>query len=78
MALRESEVSRLVAVLEDYEHVSVSLVREVDASEFRLGIRDHRFGLDYEIASHHDYWDFIGALVDHRQYHALPVQRTAA
>jgi hypothetical protein len=78
MALRESEVSRLVAVLEDYEHVSVSLVREVDGSEIRLGIRDHRFGLDYEIASHHDYWDFIGALVDHRQYHALPVQRTAA
>jgi hypothetical protein len=78
MALREREVSRFVAVLEDYEHVSVSLVRDVDDCEFRLGIRDHRFGLDYEIASHHDYWDFIGALVDHRQYHALPVQRTAA
>jgi hypothetical protein len=77
MALSETEVSRLAAVLEDYEHVSVSLVRE-DDSRFRLGIRDHRFGLDYEIASHHDYWDFIGALVDHVQYHALPVQRTAA
>ena len=78
MALSESEASRFIAVLEDYEHVSVALVRDVDDSEFRLGIRDHRFGLDYEIASHHDYWDFIGALVDHRQYHALPVQRLAA
>jgi hypothetical protein len=78
MALSESEVSRFVAVLEDYGHVSVTLVRDVDDSNFRLGVRDHRFGLDYEIASHHDYWDFIGALVDHRQYHALPVQRWAA
>jgi hypothetical protein len=78
MALSESEASRFVTVLEDYEHVSVALVRDVDDGKFRLGIRDHRFGLDYEIASHHDYWDFIGALVDHRRYHALPVQRLAA
>jgi hypothetical protein len=78
MALSESEVSRFVAVLKDYGHVSVTLVRDVDDSKFRLGVRDHRFELDYEIASHHDYWDFIGALVDHRQYHALPVQWWAA
>ncbi len=31
-------------------------------------VRDHRFDLDYEISCHSDYWDFIGALVDHRQY----------
>jgi hypothetical protein len=77
-ALKEGEVTRLVVVLEDYEHVSVSPFRDVDDIGFGLRVRDHRFGLDYEIASHHDYWDLIGALVDHRQYHALPAQRNAA
>ena len=77
MALKESEVTRLVVVLEDYEHVSVSPIRGVDDNGFGLRVRDHRFGLDYEIASHHDYWDFIGALVDHRQHHALPTQNAA-
>jgi hypothetical protein len=36
-----------------------------------VAVRDHRFEREYEIASHCDYWDFIGALVDHRQCVAL-------
>ena len=38
---------------------------------FWLVVHDHRFGLDYEIASHCDYWDFIGALVEHRRCTSL-------
>ncbi len=34
---------------------------------FWVVVRDERFGVDYEIASHCDYWDFIGALVNYRQ-----------
>jgi hypothetical protein len=41
-------------------------------------VRDHRFDHDYEIASHCDYWDFIGALVDHKQCIGVAVERTAA
>ena len=36
-----------------------------------LVVRDECFDISYEIASHCDYWDFIGALVDHRQCVAL-------
>jgi hypothetical protein len=42
------------------------------------GLTAGGFELDYEIASHCDYWDFIGAVVDHRQYVALPVTREVA
>jgi hypothetical protein len=33
---------------------------------------------EYQIASHCDYWDFVGALVDHKQYIGVAVERTAA
>jgi hypothetical protein len=76
MALNEREAVRLVAVLRDYEHVSASMI-EAEGG-FRLFVRDHRFELGYEIASHSDYWDFVGALVDRKQYVALPVSGLAA
>jgi hypothetical protein len=76
MALNDREAARLVVVLQDYEHVSASMI-DVEGG-FRLVVRDHRFALDYEIASHSDYWDFIGALVDRKQYAARPVTGLAA
>lgn len=39
--------------------------------DYRVVVRDHRFDIEYEIASHCDYWDSIGALIDHRQCVAL-------
>jgi hypothetical protein len=78
MALQEREATRLVAVLSDYEYVSATLAQSAPDDGFTLMVRDHRFELDYEIGSHYDYWNFIGALVDHKQYIALPVQPVAA
>ncbi|MGI8775663.1 MAG: hypothetical protein ACR2KQ_11785, partial [Actinomycetota bacterium] len=69
---------RFAESLDDYEHVSAQDIGGADESGYWLVVRDHRFELDYEIASHCDYWDFIGAVVDHRQYVALPVTREVA
>jgi hypothetical protein len=76
MALQERDASRLALVLQDYEHVSATI--SGGAGSFTLNVRDHRFDLAYEIGSHYDYWNFIGALVDHKQYVALPAQPVAA
>ena len=45
---------------------------------FWLVVHDHRFDLHYEITSHSEYWDFIGALVDHKQYAAQLLQKQVA
>jgi hypothetical protein len=41
-------------------------------------VHDYRFDLRYEIASHCDYWDFIAALVHHKQYLAPPAGKEVA
>jgi hypothetical protein len=71
MALLEQEAIRFAESLDDYEHVSVTDIGGRGPHGFWLVVRDHRFRRKYEIASHCDYWDFIGALVDHRQCVAL-------
>ena len=67
MALLEKEATRFAESLDDYDHVSVTDIGGSQESGYWVIVRDHRFQLDYEIASHCDYWDFIGALVDHKQ-----------
>jgi hypothetical protein len=71
MALLEQEAIRFAESLNDYEHVYVTDIGGWGPLGFWLVVRDHRFEREYEIASHCDYWDFIGALVDHRQCIAL-------
>ena len=78
MALLEQEAIRFAESLDDYEHVTAVDIGGSEGTRHWLVVRDHRFGLDYEIASHADYWDFIGALVDHRQYVAQPIGRVVA
>jgi hypothetical protein len=78
MALIEQGAVWFAESLDDYEHVSVRDIGGVEPFDHWIVIHDHRFELDYEIASHCDYWDFIGAVVDHRQYVALPVTREVA
>jgi hypothetical protein len=68
MALLEHEAQRFADTLDGYKHVSVADIGGNEESGFWLVVHDHRFDLRYEIASHCDYWDFIGAIVDHRQY----------
>lgn len=67
MALLENEATRFAASLDNYDYVSVTDVGGWGPDAFWVVVRDHRFGCDYEITSHCDYWDFIGALVEHRQ-----------
>lgn len=78
MALLEKEATRFADSLDDYEHVSVTDMGGWGPDAFWLVVRDDRFGSSYEIASHCDYWDFIGALVDHRQCTALATLKVAA
>ena len=74
MALLEKDATRFAESLDDYDHVSVTDIGGRDVSGYWLVVHDHRFQLDYEIASHVDYWDFIGALVDHKQFLRRPLQ----
>ena len=78
MALLEKEVIRFAESLDDYEHVSVTDIGGSGPHGFWLVVRDSRFDLDYEIASHCDYWDFIAVLVGHKQYLAPPLRREVA
>lgn len=71
MALLEQEATRFAESLDDYEHVTATDIGGWGPDGFWLVVRAHRFERDYEIASHCDCWDFIGALVDHRQCVAL-------
>ena len=78
MALLEKEAVRFAESLDDYEHVSVTDIGGWGPSGFWLVVRDERFDISYEIASHCDYWDFIGALVNHKQYVGRVVQTEVA
>ena len=78
MALLEKEATRFAESLDDYEHVTVKDVGGRGPIGYWVVVRDHRFDVDYEIASHCDYWDFVGALVDHKQFVRLPVRREVA
>ncbi len=78
MALREQEAIRFAESLDDYEHVSVTDIGGWGPINYRVVVRDHRFDIDYEIASHCDYWDLISALVDHKQYIGRVVEREVA
>jgi hypothetical protein len=78
MALLEKEATRFAEALDDYEHVSVTDIGGWGQNSFWLVVRDHRFDLNYEIASHCDYWDFISALVDHKQYIAPAMEKEMA
>jgi len=76
MALLEKEAIRFAEALDDYDHVSV---RDIGGNchSYWVVVRDHRFELDYEISSHCD-WDFVGALVGHRQCLSLAPRKEVA
>ena len=78
MALLEKEAIRFAESLNDYDYVSVVDMGGSGPLDHWLVVRDHRFGCDYEVASHCDYWDFIAALVDHKQYLAPALRREVA
>jgi hypothetical protein len=78
VGLLEKEVIRFAESLDDYEHVTVKDIGGWGPIGYWLVVHDHRFELDYEIASHCDYWAFIGALVEHRQCLSLaPLKEVA-
>ncbi len=71
MALAAKEAQRMAAALADYDLLHVSEVRGCDGG-YEMEIIDGRFGYSYVIASHTDYWDFLGYFVHHMQYPARP------
>lgn len=73
MALLEREAQRFAEALDDYDHVSVADIGGTDEGGFWVVVHDHRFDHRYLINSHSDYWDFIGALVQHARYAAKPL-----
>lgn len=77
MALLEQEAIRFAESLDDYEYVSVKEIGGEEPSRYSLTVTDQRFATDYEIASHCDYWDLIGALVHHSRYYGK-VRKVAA
>jgi hypothetical protein len=78
MSLLEHEATRFAESLDDCEHVTVTDIGGWGPARFWVVVRDHRFERDYEITSHCDYWDFIAALVDHRQCVSLaPLKEVA-
>ena len=77
MALLEREAIRFAESLNDYEHVSVTDIGGGGPNHYWLVVRDHRFGCDYEIASHADYWDLIGAFVTHTRRSSLTAKAVA-
>lgn len=72
MSLLEREAIRVAAALGDYDYVSVRAVVQ-QHSGFVVQFSDDRFGCDYVIGSHFDYWDFVGYLVDHKQWPTRPL-----
>jgi hypothetical protein len=62
------EAVRFAESFDDYEHVSITDIVGWHPTAFWLVVRDEHFDISNEFASHCDYWDFIGALVDHKQY----------
>lgn len=70
-SLTEDDALRMAEALEDYPLVAVSDIGGSVEFGYWLTICDERFDLTYAIESHCDYWDFIGALVDHRRCVAL-------
>ncbi len=78
MPLLEQEATRMAAALDDYEHVSVVRVAPRDSEHAVIEVTDERFDCDFEIASHCDYWDFVAAVVNHKQYVARPLRKEVA
>jgi hypothetical protein len=72
MPLLEHEATRMAAALDDYELVAVTDIGGCDESGYWLRVADDRVGLDYEISSHADYWDFLGYLCSGKQWPAKP------
>ena len=78
MALLEKEAIRFAESLDDYEHVTVTDIGGTGPDDYWLVVHDRRLGLHYNVSSHCDYWDFVGALVDHRQCLSLaPLKEVA-
>lgn len=77
MALLEREAIRFAESLDDFEHVTVKDIGGEEPNGYWVTVTDDRFEIDYEIESHCDYWDFVGALVGHKQYIGRVVERVA-
>ncbi|MGH2819323.1 MAG: hypothetical protein ACRDJ5_01575 [Actinomycetota bacterium] len=79
MSFLEQEATRMATALDDYEHVSVADIGGTEESGYWLRVRDERLGIAYEIASHADYWDFLGYFTSGLQWpvRAFPREEVA-
>lgn len=78
MPLIDKDAARIAAALDDYEHVSLKEVRLRSDGFSEVVVTDHRFDVDYALASLCDYWDFVGSVVSHVPYPSVPLAREVA
>ncbi|MDQ3913757.1 MAG: hypothetical protein M3285_01050 [Actinomycetota bacterium] len=78
MPLIDKDAARIAAALDDYENVSLKEVRPRSGGFFEVVVTDHRFDVDYALASHCDYWDFVGSVVSNVPYPSVPLAREVA
>jgi hypothetical protein len=74
-SLPEQDARRMAAALDDCELVSVIDIGGSNCFGFWIVINDRRFGIDYEICSHADYWDFLSHFAAGQMWPAKPFPR---
>jgi hypothetical protein len=78
MSLIEKDANRMATAIDDYDFLSVIGVGGDESAGYKVTLLDERFGLQYEIGSHFEYWDFLGYFLTHVQYPSLPAGQAAA
>lgn len=77
MALIEKDARRMAAALKGYDHLRVDAVVEIEPAGFQVEFSDLRFDETFAIASHFDYWDFLGYFSSHQMWPAKTRPRVA-
>lgn len=74
MALTEKDARRMARALSGYQLLEIGAVVETEPEGYELEVVDLRFDVTISIASHFDYWDFLGYFSSHQMWpvHSRP------
>lgn len=68
MALTEKDARRMAKALAGYSLLEVGDVVETEPAGYQVEFVDLRFDATFTIASHFDYWDFLGYFSSHQMW----------